>query len=72
MKQIWLAIFVVALILSIVVDFLLRVGEGDNGFWWFHIYGVFALFGFIGCVVIVAIAKLMGHHWLQRKEDYYE
>ncbi len=72
MKRSWLVIFAVALILSIAVGFLLPVGEGDNGFWWSHIRGFFALFGFLGCVAIVAVAKLIGHYWLQRKEDYYD
>ena len=72
MKRRWLVIFAVALILSIMVGFLLPVEEGDDGYWWSQIRIFFALFGFIGCVVIVAIAKLLGHYWLQRREDHYD
>lgn len=71
-KRIWLVIFAVALALSLVIGFLLPVGEGDNGFWWSHLRWFFALFGFVGCVAIVATAKLIGHCWLQRREDHYE
>lgn len=31
-----------------------------------------ALFGFIGCLVIVFISKAIGHYWLQKDEDYYD
>lgn len=31
-----------------------------------------AVFGFIGCIVIVVASKALGHHWLQRNEDYYD
>lgn len=72
MKRIWFVVFVVALVLSIVLGFLIPIGEVDNGFWWSHIRWFFALFGFTVCVAIVAIAKLIGHYWLQRKEDYYD
>ena len=33
---------------------------------------IFAIFGFVGCVAIVVVSKLIGHYWLQRKEDYYD
>jgi len=72
MKRIWLVILAAVLILSVVVSFLLPVEEGHNGFWWSHIRSFFALFGFIGCVIIVVIAKLISHYWLERKEDYYD
>jgi len=31
-----------------------------------------ALYGFIGCIVIIMGSKAIGHYWLQKKEDYYE
>ena len=71
-KRLWILIFGVALALSIGGDFLLRMIEGPGKFWWSHIPGFFALLGFIGCVAIIVIAKFLGHHWLQKKEDYYK
>lgn len=31
-----------------------------------------ALYGFIGCLVIIFGSKALGHYWLQKKEDYYQ
>ncbi len=72
MKRIWLVVFTAALALSFVVDFLFYSGQAHDNFLWSHILGFFALFGFVACVVIVVISKLLGHYWLQRKEDYYD
>ncbi len=70
MKRILVAILM-ALILSVGLDLLLRNG-GHGDFAWSNILGFFALFGLIGCVAIIMISKWLGHHWLQRKEDYYD
>jgi hypothetical protein len=67
----FVAVFLSLLIISILLDLFLVVGEGHNGFPWSHLAGFFALFGFIGCLLIIIVAKLLGHHWLQRREDYY-
>ena len=72
MKRIWLIILAVVLVLSIALSFLLPIGDGDSQFWWSRIRGFFALFGFVICVATVSIAKLIGHYWLQRREDYYD
>jgi hypothetical protein len=32
--------------------------------------GAFAVVGVIGCLVIVAVAKLIGKRWLQRPESW--
>ena len=69
MKRI-LVIVLIAVILSVLIDLPLHGGYGD--FAWSDILGFFALFGLIGCVAIVLISKWLGHHWLQRKEDYYD
>ena len=31
-----------------------------------------AIYGFIGCIVIIVVSKALGHYWLQKEEDYYE
>ena len=72
MNRIWIIVFAASLILSFAVDFLLNSGEGHGDFPWSRILGFFALFGFISCVAIIVISKLIGHYWLQRKEDYYD
>lgn len=30
------------------------------------------IFGFLGCLLLVLLSKALGHHWLQRPEDYYD
>jgi hypothetical protein len=56
----------------VIAGFFVPAGEGESGLWWSHVYGFFALLGFIGCAAIVIIAKWLGHYWLQRKDDYYD
>jgi len=70
-KRVWVLIFVSMLIIFVLLDFLLVLGHIHIELPWSHIAGFFSLFGFIGCLAIVAVAKLLGHYWLQRKEDYY-
>ena len=72
MKRTWILVFIAVFILSILIDFLGRNGEGHGGLLGFHMPGLFALFGFVACVIIVVVSKLLGHYWLQRKEDYYD
>ena len=40
-------------------------------FWWEKIPFFDAIFGFLGCILIVIGSKALGHHWLQKDEDYY-
>lgn len=41
-------------------------------FWWQYVPVYDALFGFLGCLLIILLAKTLGHFWLQKKEDYYD
>ena len=72
MKRTWLIIFAALLILSFIIDLLLDSGQGHGEFPWSNILGFFALFGLISCIAIILISKFLGHHWLQRREDYYD
>ena len=60
----------IALIAVVLVDLLWREGHGH--FFWYSLPGFFAAYGLLGCVTVVLIVKWLGHHWLQRSEDYYE
>ncbi|MEE9143576.1 MAG: hypothetical protein V3U06_02260 [Candidatus Binatia bacterium] len=71
MKKAWIIILMGALILSVLGDYLFQGEEGHAAFW-NHMWGFFAFFGFIGCVAIIVISKLIGHSWLQRGENYYD
>jgi len=66
-----LVIIIAALVIFVLLDIFLVSGQAHNGFPWSHLVGFFALFGFFGCLVLIAVAKLLGHYWLQRREDYY-
>jgi hypothetical protein len=31
-----------------------------------------AIYGFVGCFLMVFVVKFLGHHWLMKEEDYYD
>lgn len=72
MKRIWIVVSITVLVIFVLLDILLVSGHVHIEFPWSHIAGVFSLFGFIGCLMIIGFAKLLGHYWLQRGEDYYD
>lgn len=41
-------------------------------FWWEKIPVFDAIFGFLGCIVIVLGSRALGHHGIQKDEDYYD
>lgn len=61
--------FFIALIIFVALDFFV---ERHPYFTWEGIPGFFAVYGFISCVLIVAVSKLFGKLFLQKKEGYYE
>lgn len=69
MKRI-LIVVVIVFIAFLLVDLLWRDSHGHYA--WSGIPAFYALFGLIGCVTVVLIAKWLGHHWLQKKDDYYD
>lgn len=62
--------FIISLVLCIMVGFFIQ--PDHTIFWWEEIPVFYAIYGFIGCVLIVIVSKELGHHLLQREEDYYE
>ena len=67
----WLTL-IATLIVFIILDVLMVMGHAHFTFPWSHIPGFFSFFGFFGCLAIIYGAKLLGHFWLQRGEDYYD
>ena len=60
--------FYIFLVALIVVDFFI---PAHGHFPWEEVPGFFAVYGFIGCVGLIFIAK--GLRWLvRRREDYYD
>lgn len=68
----WITVSVSVLVIFVLLDLLLVSGRVHIEFPWSHIVGFFSLFGFIGCLLIIGFAKLLGHYWLQREEDHYD
>jgi hypothetical protein len=62
-------VFLGSLVLLVILDFL---HEKHVAFFWEHVPGFYALYGFLSCALIIAVSKLLGKFWLQKKEDYYE
>ncbi len=54
----------------VVLDVLTRTGYGR--FPWDGIGGFGAIYGFLSCVVIIAVSKGLGYALLYRSENYYD
>lgn len=69
MKRVLWILLGLTLVASVVADF---VGPSKEVSHVWDYKAFFALYGFLGCVVIVYVSKWLGKHWLQRPEDYYD
>jgi hypothetical protein len=50
-----------------------RLLPAEHGHFWFEDLPAWgSIYGFISCVVIIAVSKFLGHVWLSRGEDYYD
>ena len=63
-------LFYISLGLTVIADIFIT--RKHIHFPWENIPGVYALFGLVACILIVILAKILGHKWLMRKEDYYD
>lgn len=61
-------IFYVILVILVGLDFFIHK---HPHFSWEKIPGFFAIYGFVACVVIIAVSKNLGR-FLKKKEDYYD
>ncbi|MDI6655144.1 MAG: hypothetical protein QME59_04585 [Candidatus Hydrothermarchaeota archaeon] len=61
-------LFYVSLASVVLVDFFIHK---HIRFPWDKIPGLYALYGFISCVLIIFVSKAIGH-WLKKREDYYD
>ncbi len=66
----WIKIlFFAVLIVLVLLDFVVKKHPHYS---WEALPGAYAVYGFLSCVVIVAVSKVIGKLFLQRKEDYYD
>ncbi len=67
------SIFYVCVAASVLAGVLVHVFISSHAaFVWQKIPGFSAIYGFVGCILIIVLSKALGHHWLQREEGYYE
>jgi len=60
--------FYICLLILLIIDYFI---PKHGHFPWEEVYAFYAVYGFIGCVSLIFIAK--GLRWLvKRKEDYYD
>lgn len=71
MKTYQLVILALIAVASFVAEFGFLSGT-SKGHWWNHVPAFYALWGFVGCIVIILASKWMGKLFIQKKEDYYD
>ncbi|WP_035243863.1 hypothetical protein [Desulfonatronovibrio hydrogenovorans] len=67
MKTIHWITLIAVLVMTLVAQILT-----DPYYWWERILGFFAIFGFVGCLLLMFVAKLLGHVMVSHKPDYYK
>ncbi|MHC1611026.1 MAG: hypothetical protein ACXQTW_05455 [Candidatus Methanospirareceae archaeon] len=66
-------IYYLCLVISVLIGILYHYScHPEAHFVWDKLPAFHALFGFIGCVILIVVSKAIGHHWLMKEEDYYE
>ncbi|MBZ4671867.1 MAG: hypothetical protein JG762_97 [Deferribacteraceae bacterium] len=62
-------IFYIVLVVLVLLDLVVHK---HPHYAWENFFGSYAIYGFMACVVIVVVSKLLGKLFLQRPEDYYD
>ena len=62
-------LFYAALAVIAALDFVIH---RHSYFAWEGIPGFFVFYGFLSCVAVVAVSKVLGKLWLKREEGYYD
>lgn len=66
-------ILYICLFLSILAGFGVNFYLSPHHYFVWEDLPVFsALYGFIGCILIILGSKALGHRWLQKEEGYYD
>ena len=72
MRHLFLMLYV-SLFIGVLAGILVKLFLHPHAhFWWEEIPAFSAIYGFVGCVIIIIASKALGHLWLQKEEDYYE
>ena len=71
-KRFFWAIYLVSLVLSLILSpLLLHADKLHHHFFFQYLPEFFAVFGFVGCMLLILIAKGMGI-FISTDENYYE
>lgn len=65
-------VLIIVTIGTLVFSFLVEHSEKEKELWWNNIPIFYSLFGFIGCIMLVWVAKVLGKGILQKRDDYYD
>jgi uncharacterized membrane protein YhaH (DUF805 family) len=71
MKKLLWALFAIGAIASLWGGFAVPHDPAHDA-WWNRIPVFFALFGFVGCIVIIFFAKILGKLFLRKGDEYYD
>lgn len=71
MKKWIIGILILLTLLSLFAELSIAV-DAEHGHWWSKIPGFFILFGLLGCILLILLAKALGRYWLTRDEKYYD
>ena len=64
-------LLVIGILIVCLLGFLVHPGH-ESHYFWKKIPVFEALFGFIGCIVLIVFSKILGHFLLERRENYYD
>lgn len=62
-------LFYTALIILALLDLFV---EKHPHYGWEHLFGSYAIYGFLSCIFIIVVSKMLGKFFLQKPEDYYD
>jgi hypothetical protein len=63
----------VALALLVLLDAVPAIVDKEHAHTWAeHVPGFWAVFGFVGCILLVVISKMYAHFGVAAREDYYD
>lgn len=65
--------FHVGLCVVALAEIVALVLHGGHAHFWFEGLPAWgSIYGFLSCVAIIVVSKLIGKAWLMRREDHYE
>ena len=62
--------FYITITVIVIADFI--VHREHAAFIWDKIPGWSAFYGFVSCIILIFVYKVLGYGWLMKKEDYYD